>query len=296
MLLSLAVFTGGCAARPQRVALGVAADDVATLDSVAVTTGRASDVYEWYQAWAEKPAFDADRASAAAKRGAFPLLTWEPWSTGGGVEQPEYSLARIVAGDFDTYIATFADQIRTWNGRLGLRFLHELNAPYYPWGAGVNGNSSADAIAAWKHVREIFWREGANSVVWIWSANVHAAGTVAYEPVFPGDAWVDWVGLDGYNGGTALPWGGWRSPEEIFGSSIDDLVELSDRPLAITEVGSVEQGGDKARWIKQLFALALGRGVLLLIWFQYDKEADWRLDSSPAAAAAFRSAVTIRQP
>jgi beta-mannanase len=206
--------------------------------------------------------------------------------------QPAYSLKRIIAGDFDNYIASFADQIRTWNGHLGLRFIHELNAPYYPWGAGVNKNSPADAINAWKHVREVFIRMGATNITWIWSANIHADGTIPFKSVFPGDDWVDLIGLDGYNGGSALPWGGWRDPEQLFGPSIDDLSQLSQRPLALTEVGCVEEGGDKANWIKQLFAMAVARRLRLVIWFQYDKEADWRFDSTPASANAFRNAVS----
>ena len=294
LLVSLVLLTGGCgSSQPQSVALGIAADEVAGLDDFAAAAGRTGDVYTWFQAWAGEPAFDAARATAAASRGALPLLTWEPWSPGGGADQPAYSLARIVEGGFDAYIATVARQIRSWNATLGLRFMHELNAPHYPWGAGVNGNSPADAVAAWKHVRGIFRQEGATNVLWFWAPNVHAEGTAAYAPLYPGDEWVDWVGLDGYNGGTELAWGGWRTPEEVFGTSVDDLQELSDRPLAITEVGSVEQGGDKARWIDQLFTLVLERGIRMVVWFQLDKEADWRLDSSPAASAAFHRAATF---
>ena len=183
--------------------------------------------------------------------------------------------------------------MRDWGGRLGLRFLHELNAPFYPWGAGVNGNSPTDAVRAWNRVRGIFEAEGAHNVVWIWCVNIHGPGYAEYATLFPGDAAVDWVAVDGYNGGTALPWGGWRSPEQVFGPSLDDLSDLSDRPLAITEVGSAEQGGDKAAWVEDLFRLAVDRGVRVLIWFEYAKEADWRVVSSPRATAAFRRAAAV---
>lgn len=294
LLVSLAVVTGGCSARqPQSVALGVVAEEVSALDDFAAATGRTAEVYSWFQAWAGEPAFDAARATAAASRGALPLLTWEPWAPGAGPEQPAYSLARIVDGGFDGYIATVARQIRDWDGTVGMRFLHELNATHYPWGAGVNNNSPADAVAAWKHVREVFQREGANNVVWFWAPNVHAPGTAAYAPLYPGDDWVDWVGLDGYNGGTTLPWGGWRTPEDLFGASIDDLRELSDRPMAITEVGSAEQGGNKALWVDQLFRLVLERDIRLVVWFQLNKEADWRLTSSADSSAAFHRAAAF---
>ena len=47
--------------------------------------------------------------------------------------------------------------------------------------------------------------------------------------------------------------------------------------MLITEVGSAEEGGSKAEWIRELFDLAVQEGVRGLIWFQYDKETDWRV-------------------
>lgn len=291
-ILALATsLVSGCSG-PESLTLGIAADEPSALEDFEATTGAPAGVYQWYQAWEGSPAFDAERATAAAERGALPLLTWEPWAPGEGVEQPVYNLARIAEGAHDDYITAFAQQVRDWDRPLALRFVHELNAPFYPWGAGVNGNSAADAVAAWAHVRDIFEREAADQVTWVWSVNVSVPGYAPIEPLFPGDDAVDWVAVDGYNGGTALPWGGWRTPEEVFGDTLDTLEDLSDRPLAITEVGSAEQGGDKAEWIHQLFDLALDRGVRVLVWFDYAKEADWRIESSPSAATAFRQEAT----
>jgi hypothetical protein len=273
--------------------LGVAADDAAALGAFARDVGVGAAVYEWYQAWDDGAPLDAARAAAAASRGALPLLTWEPWAPGGGPEQPRYALARIADGSHDAHVAAFARQVRAFGRPIGLRFLHELDAPSYPWGSGVNGNTPQDAVAAWRHVREVFRREGAVDVTWVWCVNVPAPGSAPYAPLFPGDAEVDWVAVDGYNGGTALPWGGWREPAALFGGALDELRRLSARPLAIAEVGCAEQGGDKAAWIRQLFALAVGRGVRVLVWFEHRKEADWRLGSSPAAAAAFRREATV---
>jgi hypothetical protein len=174
-----------------------------------------------------------------------------------------------------------------------VRFRHELNAPTYPWSVGVNGNTSAEAIAAWKHVRAVFDREGVQNVVWVWCVNVHAPGTTPYGDIYPRDDALDWVAVDGYNGGTVLPWGGWRSPQALFGPSLDDLDAVSDPPLAIAEVGSGEQGGDKAAWVEQLFRLAVDRRVRVLIWFEYAKETDWRVNSSPGSVAAFRRAAAV---
>jgi Glycosyl hydrolase family 26 len=286
------VVLAGCGG-PAPIALGVTGDNVGVLDRFAGISGAPAAVYQWYQGWGGEPAFDVTRANAARSRGGLPLLTWEPWLAGQGTDQPHYALARLADGSHDAYIAAFARQVRDWGGQLGLRFLHEANAPFYPWGAGVNGNTPADAIAAWTHVRGIFDAEGADNVVWVWCVNVQAPGYADYASLYPGDPAVDWVAVDGYNGGDALPWGGWRSPDQVFGQSLDALHELTNKPLAITEVASAEQGGDKAQWISGLFDLAIRKDVRVLIWFEYDKETDWRIESSPGAAAAMRREATV---
>ncbi len=277
-----------CAGPPEPLALGVAAESDTGPADFAAAAGLPAAIVGWYESWAGETPFDAVRADAARSTGALPLLTWEPWTAGAGVDQPEYALARIAAGDHDAYIADFARQVRDWGGVLALRFAHEMDAPTYPWGAGVNGNTPADAVAAWRHVRAVFAAQGAD-VVWVWCVNVHASGGADYASLYPGDDAVDWVALDGYNGGTALPWGGWRSPSEVFGPSLDDLRDISERPAVITETGSAEQGGDKAAWIHDLFTFAIDRRVRALVWFDVAKEADWRIDSSAGSAAAFRA-------
>jgi hypothetical protein len=282
-----------CAGSPAKhaISLGVATDRVADLSSFASTVRAPVSIYEWYQAWDEQPAFDAARASASTAAGALPLLTWEPWAPGQGVDQPKFALARIVAGDFDAYIASFARQVRAWGGRLALRFAHEINGDWYPWGMHVNGNTPSQAVQAWDHVRAIFTEQGATNVVWVWCVNAARPGTSAsYASLYPGDDEVDVVALDGYNGGTALPWGGWLTPSELFGPSLREMGALTRRPLIIAEVGSAEQGGDKAAWIAALFRLVQDSQVRALVWFDYDKEADWRVASSRDSVNAFRRA------
>jgi glycosyl hydrolase family 26 len=293
VLVLAAMMVGSGCSGPAPLTIGVAADDLRAVDDFDSVARTRAGVYQWYEGWAGTPAFDTARADAARARGALPLLTWEPWVPGAGAEQPDYALASIADGSHDAYITAFARQVRIWGGRLGLRFLHEMNAPFYPWGAGVNGNTPAAAVRAWNHVREIFSREGADDVVWIWCMNAQQPGYADYASLYPGDDAVDWVAVDGYNGGDALPWGGWRTPQDIFGPSIADLHRLTGRPVAITETASAEQGGDKAAWIRDLFALATAEDVRVLIWFQYAKETDWRVQSSPAAAAAFQQEAAV---
>ncbi|GAA4682967.1 hypothetical protein GCM10023215_16480 [Pseudonocardia yuanmonensis] len=280
---------------PAPLAVGVASGDRAGVTEFSRSAGLPPAIEVWYAAWAGEPAFDSARADAAIADGALPMVTWEPWDPAAGAMQPEYAPARIAAGAHDAYIASFARQVRDWGGTVALRFAHEADAPHYPWGVGVGGTTPADLVAAWRHVHRVFRSQGAD-VVWVWCVNVHSAGTAEYGPLYPGDDVVDWLAVDGYNGGDAVAWGGWRSPSEVFGESLADLRALSDHPIVITETASAEEGGDKAEWIRGLFALAAQERVRGLVWFQEDKEADWRISSSPESAAAFRAQAAVSAP
>lgn len=58
--------------------------------------------------------------------------------------------------------------------------------------------------------------------------------------------------------------------------------------MLIAETGCVERGGDKARWIRAMFAdVRRHRQVRSVVWFDARTQADWRLATSPAAARAF---------
>jgi beta-mannanase len=112
---------------------------------------------------------------------------------------------------------------------------------------------------------------------------------------YPGDHFVDWVGMDGYNWGTTRPWSRWQRFGEIFGPIYPDYA--ARKPTMICEIASAERGGDKAAWIRNMGAELAGRFARIrsVVWFDANKETDWRIDSSPASLAAFRSIVAQRR-
>ncbi|WP_167759373.1 glycoside hydrolase family 26 protein [Mycobacterium sp. PS03-16] len=233
--------------------------------------------------------------SAITAGGAVPILTLELWQPGAGPEQPAYSLRRILAGDFDSRLEAWARILADWGSPLILRTGHEMNSTFYPWSVRVNGNTAVESAAAWRHVREIFRRAGADNVAFMWCPDASADGLGDMAAAFPGADSIDVLGLDGYN------WGegdgrSWRSAAEIFGDSLAQLRRLDPRhDIVIAETAGVEgprSGIDKADWIYGLFDyLATQDRVTGVVWFQAVKERDWRFNSSPQAQEAFRQSV-----
>lgn len=300
---SLQVDLEQSAGSPAPIALGAFIADfggsapwnASVIDSYAGMVGRKPAVILWYQDWSSS-SFPATAMDNVVSRGMAPMLTWEPWLAGRGAAQPAYKLRNIAAGQFDAHLRAFARGAKAWGKPFYLRFAHEMNGDWYPWGTKAgnpNGNLPADYVAAWKHVRAVLEGEGVGNARWVWCPNVLMTGDPGYPALYPGDAQVDWLGLDGYNFGALH--GSWKSLATVFGASHDAIAALSPRPLAIVEIASTELGGDKAAWITQGLGAELPARlprVRALLWFDTNKETDWRVNSSAASLAAFRAQAT----
>ena len=232
------------------------------------------------------------------QHGAIPFFSWASQSTPATLNQPDFQLADVIAGTHDAYIRAFAEEARDWGHPFFLRFNWEMNGDWFAWSEGVNGNGPGQYVAAWRHVHHIFAAVGATNATWVWAPNVDPYGRLQdLAPLYPGDAYVDWTGLDGYNWGTnpTSP-KGWMSFDELFRSTYDEIVETiaPAKPMIISEVGSTEYGGSKAAWIADALRSASTEYPRLrgLLWFEkYDDGMDWPLATSTAAASAFAAGV-----
>ncbi|MCR4442527.1 MAG: hypothetical protein QHH10_09795 [Peptococcaceae bacterium] len=108
----------------------------------------------------------------------------------------------------------------------------------------------------------------------------------------PGDAYVDWIGLTGYNNGTSHPADTWREFDEIYQPLYADYLEhYPGKPFMITEFSCNETGGDKAHWIEKCMASLIKNypNIKIATWFDSrDNAWFYQLNSSPEAFAAFK--------
>jgi beta-mannanase len=276
--------------------------DPTQIDQFAALVGVAPAIVMCYQGWANSVSrdFNAANMDAIVARNAMPMVTWEPWDYTAGVSQPAFALKNIIGGAYDTFIHAWAHSAAAWGKPLYLRFAHEMNGNWYPWCIGVNGNTAAQYVSAWKHIYDIFRQEGATNVRWVWSPNVGGtkhgrkggSASTLYNTMYPGDAYVNWVGIDGYNWGTTQSWSSWTDLTTVFGTTYSSLAKLTSKPMMIAETASTEVGGNKAAWISQGLANDLPTRfprIGAVIWFNENKETDWRVNSSTTALAAYAS-------
>ena len=221
------------------------------------------------------------------RHGAIPLFSWNSGAGGGG-DQSKFGLAELRGGRYDRYIRYFARSAKAWGWPFFLRFNWEMNGSWFPWGAGTNGNQPGEFIHAWRRVHRIFEEEGATNVTWVWCPFV---GT-GLRQFYPGDRYVDWTGLDGYNWGPesflALPW---QTFDQLFASSYRRVARIApDKPMMVGEVASTGTDEQKSLWIREMFTALRGGypKVRALVWFnKIDRETQWPVETLPGASAAF---------
>lgn len=266
----------------------------------------------WYQSWPPDgfSDFRTDEINALLRRGTIPLITWEPWEPGGYLHyqsnqanQPPYRLKRIIAGDFDDYIRSWARGAKAVDGPIMLRPFHEMNGYWYPWGGTANGNKPSEFVVAWRHMHDIFVEEGATNVTWVWSINRNSVpDTYAnrFAAYYPGDAYVDWTSISGFN---------WRrTATNPRGSSFTALYSkplayLASRkkPIVLSEIACNSSVVGKDAWIRDAYTqlLANRREVKGIVYYDHREVGtlgtqNWQLSSSVAAQNAYRSVISSR--
>ena len=257
------------------------------VQSFAHRVGRAPVIVSSYKRWRLAP-FVRPELRAVWSRGAVPLITWEPWTDAGR----GFRLREIAHGRYDGYVRRAAKSAAAWGRPILLRFAHEMNGTWFPWGRARDGNTARLYKASWRHLVGIFHAAGADNVKWVWTPNVDGGGQYPFARFYPGNKWVDWVGLDGFNWARR---GEWQSFTDIFGSSYETLSRITSRPMIVAETGSSQSGGDKAAWVSSALDEEIPRfsRIRAVVWFS-DRvgDVDFRIDSSSSALQAFRSGIS----
>ncbi|HWS34449.1 MAG TPA: glycosyl hydrolase [Actinoplanes sp.] len=200
--------------------------------------------------------------------------------------------ARILNGSDDEMIAGAARRIKRFDRPVLLRWGWQMNDRGYEWGGAQNGKDSEGYVKAFRRLRKIFDKQGADQVSWVWSPNWSPSTKESwdtFEAYYPGDEYVDWVGVSGYNVNK-------ETPATLFDPIYHTFA--ARKPLMLTEVGSKDWGGTtKAEWIGELDSYIGQRPAIGgMVWFDTDTDPSypehWRIDTHADATAAYRKMVT----
>jgi hypothetical protein len=233
-----------------------------------------------YSAWNEP--FPTGFAIRATQHGAAPFIQIMP---------RHILFAAIAQGRYDSWLRSYAAQVRSYGEHVALSFAPEMNGWWYTW--GWKHTDPKTWIAAWRHVVTVFRLAGATNVTWIWTVNRGVPGrTPNIARYWPGGQYVTWVGIDGYYFRRNATFG------KVFDDTIGQIRRLTHKPILLSEAAVGPRAG-QARSIPDLFAGIMAHHLIGLIWFDVHQNAgiyhqDWTLHSA-AAIAAFRRGVASLQ-
>lgn len=210
-------------------------------------------------------------------------------------------LLDLYRGVNEDSVRAFARAAKEFGHPFLFRLCNEMNSDWTSYG-GVNNMADPDVfVTAWRRIYEIFREEGVDNCIWIFNPNDRNCPPSRWNDgtnYYPGNEYVQMLGVTGYNNGTYYEkWAEeWREFDLIYDEiQAQYLPRFSAFPWIITEFASSSFGGDKVAWIENMFDhLSDYPNIKAAVWFSsadYDGDIPARpywLDETEDTLSAFR--------
>ncbi len=273
----------------------------AEVKAIGRNIGAPLDIVSMYVAWGPHSldAFPEQALRTIHRNGGVPMITWEPWAQtfpwagkSPDLAQERRVLDAIARGAFDYYIRAYADRLRDLGGPVFQRFAHEMDNPQYPW-SHAGGNTPEDFVAAWRQVVRLFNERGAANVAWVWNP----WSIEQIDRYFPGEAYVDWIGVTLLNYGQAGRDARWHSFSALYEPYQHALKDFN-KPIMIAELGSTPYGGDQAAWLREALSDMTDRytQIRAAVLFHSDRDENWATDWRPWPGAVGIDWTALQHP
>lgn len=191
----------------------------------------------------------------------------------------------VLSGQHDEYLQQYAQALAEFGHPVLLRLGNEMNGDWCAY-SGYHLAKDVDLYNKFYiYLYKIFQANGANeNVLWVWNPNEKSFPDFTWNDMqlyYPGNQYVDIVGMTGYNTGTYYHGETWRTFDEIYAELYQKYTALFNKPLMITEFASSSIGGDKADWITDMFVqLPKYPAIKVAIWWS---GCDWAVPNEVPA-------------
>ncbi|MFD3158350.1 glycoside hydrolase family 26 protein [Haloimpatiens sp. FM7330] len=212
-------------------------------------------------------------------------------------EDKEVSIVKLINGDYDKYLSSWANGVKSIQAPIFIRFCNEMNGEWTGWSCRYTYNDPDLYKIGYRYLVDYFRKSGCKNTYFVWnptSKNIPNCSFNKESVYYPGSKYVDWVGLTAYNFGN-IDGNKFKSFDELYSNLYKSyLRDFPNKPMMIGEFSSVEQGGSKAAFIQDVFKKIPKRypNIKLVIWFNYaDGKYDFRINSSKNSQEAFKQAL-----
>ncbi len=253
-------------------------DGERNLSNFEALVGKKLDIVADFEGWDTE--FPSYLKTSVGQAGKTLLIFWEP----------DFGYDLINNGSKDKYIKQFVAEAKAYKYPVIMVPFAEMNLNEEAWGYGQNRNSAASFKKAWIRIHNLF--AGVKNVKFGLAFNnvsIPDSKDNEYADYYPGSAYVDYVGVDGFDFG---------DPHLTFGQIFDEpMKELAqfNKPIYIFSMGAIS-GPGKAAWITDGLGKRISayKNVVGWIWFNESKMEegrwiDWTVNSDGNSLRAFKS-------
>lgn len=256
--------------------------------------------HNWYQG----TEFPRETAEWIRGLGAVPFIRLMLREEENGVGT-RFSVRQVLDGELDADLRRWGEAAREFGTPLMAEFGTEVNGQWFPWNGVHHGGGRRDGfgdarkpdgperfVAAYQRIVSIVRGAGATNITWVF--HVDATDDPEewwnrFENYYPGDEYVDWVGVTAY--GPQQP----REDEaESFREQMDGCYERLEemapgKPVIVAEFGCTagSSGADPAAWAGAALDDILGGRWPRVVGFSWWNER-WQNDDNPAHDTTMR--------
>lgn len=269
-----------------------------TWDTFEAHSGKAVSILHFGQPAPWNQEFSAEPLNNTIARKAIPLMDMDP----DGV-----SLASLAAGEKEGKLKEWAEDVKVYGKPFFFRWSWEMNGTWFkPYGP-ESASSPELYKTVWRKFHDIAEAAGATNITWVWCPNTSFSGSTPLSSLYPGDAYVDWTCMDGYNrGNNSINPEGWKTFSQVFSQTYSELLTIApSKPIMIAETGSTEitnfSPNNKPEWIAEGLGNTLSAAfpkIKAILWFNWNHPEpggsrwDWQIESSAASQSAFANVIS----
>ena len=298
-------------------------DDITLKDlqSFEGTVGKTAAWVYFSNNWYRSRKFPLDTATWIREAGSIPFIRLMLRSSSEEDQrEPVFTLQNIIDGKFDKDLHAWCTSARDFGTPILAEYGTEVNGSWFSWNGVWNGAGTINGYGdpaqpdgperfkdAYRHIIQICRDESAKNITWVFHVNdgdVPKESWNQFENYYPGDEWVDWIGVSVYG---ALTPGDptWPTFREEMDAIYPRLTALTpDKPIALLEFGVTKNNplGDQALWARTTLGDITSLRYPRLIGFSWwnemwenddnlDHNTTMRVQDNPALASVFQELI-----
>jgi hypothetical protein len=215
---------------------------IPTLESQA---GRQFDIVYHFHTFDTSSEFPNSAEVTLAASGHVLLDDWTAKLNG-----KQLSWAAISNGTYNSQIDAEASKLKSYGKPVMVSFEHESDLKTHIPSQGT----AAQYAAAYRYIHNRFASDGVKNAIWVWTTTGYGGHDSEFKTLYPGSAYVDWVGYDPYNF-AACHDEAWKTFSDTVSGFYSWLESngFGNKPFILPEYGTVPgTGSEAAQWFNSI--------------------------------------------